>query len=532
MKSIGGSGAFSWMRPSARPVRHGTWFGVLLLVALMWVSPAFAAGTSSVEAIRQRMDQGQELFLAGKYEEAARVFEEGYQAHPYSAFLFNAGVCLQKVGQAEQALARFKLYLEKDPGAPDAPQVTARIQKLEAALAEAKAAAEAQPATDPNAPPTPTAPVTVADETNAAMKSLVVVETDPAGAPIQIFKRDDPKAAAFREGTPNSGWTLIAEQKAPADFTLDVGRYHIVVAKFGEYNRSETDIDVSPGHVHQFKANLSQGAFMAFLRVTSNVPGAYLFLDDAEGRRKVAWARAPYGELITPGKHVIEVEAPGFEPARAEFELMAGDQKELDMQLVRLGYGIVRIDSNVTEVTVSVDSKPGGTWRKGEVALELKLPAGQHELLVSSDGYKDLRTVVEVPRGQLLPMRANMIPRYPRGPAWAQAIIAAGLIGASTYFAVESDRLHDNVLRDRDAGALSAQDPRLNQGFWYSIGADAGFVLGGVFAGLSTYNFIKDPYPDSVLRKGKKAEFEDPKQELPSGVSPAPVAAPPAGGTR
>ena len=59
--------------------------------------------------------------------------------------------------------------------------------------------------------------------------------------------------------------------RSPANLTLGVGHYQIVIDKFRDFNVSQTSIDVSPGHVHHFKANLSQGAFMAFLRVSANV---------------------------------------------------------------------------------------------------------------------------------------------------------------------------------------------------------------------------------------------------------------------
>lgn len=486
---------------------------LLVLLGLFAAGASAQGGQKGVEDIRLQMDRGQGLFLAGQFEQAAQIFEEGYQTYPYSAFLFNAGVCHQRVGNAEKALGLFRLYLEKDPTAPDAAQVQERIVQLEEALRQARLEAgwvepvegEEQ---ETEAPPAVQTPIQVSDATNAKMKSLVVVETEPPGAPLQIFQRVDPRAAAFQEEGENPGWRLIAERTSPADFTLDVGKYHIVVEKFREFNRSETDIDVSPGHVHQFKANLSQGAFMAFLRVNSNVPGAYLYVDD-DGRKKVAWGRAPYGQLVPPGSHVIQVEAPGYEPAKAVVELEAGEQKELDVQLVRLGYGLMRIDANAPEISVTVNKEQVGTWKRGEVALDVRLPAGKHEVFVRAPGHKDLRATVDVPRGQVLPVRAQMVESYPRGTAWAQAVLAAGFLGASTYFALESNRLEEELVEQRQLGYLSNSDSRLDQGYWYSIGADAGFVVGGVFAVLSAYNFIRDPYPDSQLRRGKRVEFED-----------------------
>jgi tetratricopeptide (TPR) repeat protein len=77
----------------------------------------------TLEQIRQRMEQGLALFVGGSYEQAAAQFEQGYAEHPYSAFLFNAGVCYQKWNKPEPALAKFREYLKVDPQAPDADNV-------------------------------------------------------------------------------------------------------------------------------------------------------------------------------------------------------------------------------------------------------------------------------------------------------------------------------------------------------------------------------------------------------------------------
>ncbi len=487
-----------------------------------------SAAGEKVELIREQMERGQGLFAAGKYAEAAEVFEEGFRKHPYSAFLFNAGVCHEKAGQLDRAVRAFELYLAADPRAPDADSVRERLTALEAArLAQASHAAEPQP---PEGAPAPE-PVAVAAVPNQEMKALVVVETTPPGAPLQVYRRRDEAVPAFVQGQPNEGWPLVASRTAPVELTLEPGRYHLVVEKFGDFNQSEADIDVSAGHVHHFQANLSQGAFMGFLRVSANVPGAYVFLDDPKMARP-PWGQAPYAELVSPGPHEIVVQAPGYQPLRQQVELAAGDQKEITVELVRLGYGIVRIDSNVGEVKLAVDGRPVGFWKQGTAAFQMELPAGHHELVASAEGHKDLRSVFDVPRGQVLPMRVQMVPKYPRGTAWTQAIIGATVLGASTYFGIESNRLYGELEDERRAGNLDSNDPRATRGFWYAIGADAGFVLGGVFGGLATYNFIKDPYPDSSLRKGARQEFED---KLRGHVAPpppaavAPAAAPPPG---
>ena len=122
---------------------------------------------------------------------------------------------------------------------------------------------------------------------------------------------------------------------------------------------------------------------------------------------------------------------------------------------------------------------------------------------------------IVVPRGQILPLHVKMIPKYPRGPAWTQAVIGAAFLGGAIFAGVESNKLHDQLQADRDSGALESSDSRATEGRWFAIGADAGFAVAGVMGGLATYNFIKDPLPESSVKPGKLLEFDDPLKARP-----------------
>jgi tetratricopeptide (TPR) repeat protein len=482
-----------------------------------------------LEAIRQLMEKGQGLYIAGNYQGAADVFEGGFKQYPYSAFLFNAGVCYQKLTDIDRALGKFRDYLKIDPSAPDSEKVRQRIAALEIAKG-------VQPATPVEtggtggtgggggggtggAPvaPTPAAPQ-IDDDT--AMRSLVVVETEPPDAPLRFYSRIDDNAAAFKLGGQNPGWKEIANARAPANVTLAVGKYHVVVEKFRDFNESHSDIDVSPGHVYQFKANLSQGEFMAFLRVSANVKGGYVWLDDKKKDRPF-WGTTPHGELVSAGPHEVLVEAPGFEPLLAPVLVNHGEQKEMEVAMVRVNYGMLRVDSNAPEVKVRIDEQPKGVWKAGTEALDVQAPSGPHKLTVLSDGRKTFEGMVNVPRGQVMPVHVKMIPKYPRGAAWTQAVIGAAFIGAAAYFGNESNKVYDQLEADRKAGRLEEGDSRATKGRWFAVGADGGFAVGGVLGILATYNFIKDPLPESAIRTDKLVEFEDPRKSQPQALLPS-----------
>jgi len=491
------------------------------------------SASKRLEAIRAEMEKGQGLYVAGNFAGAAQVFEAGYTTYPYSAFLFNAGVCYQKLNDVDRALAKFREYARVDPNAPDIDKVNQRIATLEAAKAAAAAAAVPVPVPEADAgaldagvaAPPPPKPAVVLPQTDdqSAMKSLVVIETEPDGAPLRIYNRTDPSAQPFQIGATNPGWKEVVATRAPANLTLDVGHYHVVVEKFRDFNASEADMDVSPGHVHQLKANLSQGQFMAFLRVSANVIGAHVWVDDQK-KQHPEWGETPHGELIPSGAHVILVEVPGFEPLLANVNLQHGEQKELEVRLVRVGYGLLRVDSasSAPMIAVSIDNQPKGIWRSGEEPLDARSDSGKHKLTITSEGRKTFEGMVDVPRGQVLPLHVTMIPKFPRGPAWTQAVIGAALLGGAIYAGVESNRLHDQLQQDRANGILESSDSRATHGKLFAIGADAGFVLAGVFGAMATYNFVRDPLPESSIKADKLLEFDDPMKVRPVAlVTPA-----------
>jgi tetratricopeptide (TPR) repeat protein len=477
------------------------------------------SAAQKLETIRQLMERGQSLYIAGNYQGAADLFEGGFTQFPYSAFLFNAGICYQKLNDVDRALGKFRDYLKVDANAPDAEKVRQRIALLEVARGTpatpevagtggggGSGGGEAGGA--PNATPVP------AGDDDSAMRSLVVVETEPPDAPLRFYSRADVSAPTFKLGGQNPGWKEIATARAPANLTLAVGKYHVVVEKFRDFNESHADIDVSPGHVYQFKANLSQGEFMAFLRVSANVKGAYTWLDDKQKERPF-WGTTPHGELVSAGQHEVLVEAPGFEPLLAPVTVKHGEQKEMEVQMVRVGYGFLRVDSNAPEIKVRIDEQPKGVWKAGTEPLDVQSPSGPHKLTVVADGRKTFEAMIDVPRGQVLPVHVKMIPRYPRGAAWTQAVIGAAVIGTAAYFGNESNRVYDQLEEDRRAGRLEAGDSRATKGRWFAVGADAGFAIGGVLGILATYNFIKDPLPPSTMRTDKPVEFDDPRKSQP-----------------
>ena len=458
---------------------------------------------TNVDSIRKFMEKGQGLYLGGHPLRAAEVFDAGYELHPYSAFLFNAGVALEKGGKYAEAIEHFNKYIEVDPKAPDLAEVKKRIERVERLIEEQKKSTTTKPPSgDPD---------NSSKENEGATKSLVVIETEPTGAPLRIFRRIEGDAA-FDVTSGNPTWSQIVDGQSPMNASLDVGTYHVVVDKFEDNNPGETGFEVQAGHVIQVKVNLSQGQFMAHLRVTCNVPSAKVYLDDPK-RKKDPWGKTPLSDFLPVGNHVLVVAATGYEPFKREIEVARAEQQELRVELKRLDVGKLRVISNVSGTQITLDGRPVGEFVQGKPPIEISdLMAGKHFLRLTASGRKTLESEIEIPKGQVLPVMAHLVVLPPRGAAWTQAILSGVLLGGGIYLGLESNRLYDELNNARKDHSLDNDDPRKLRGKLFAIGADVTFLGAAVLGGLSTYNFLSDPLPPSRLVLGNAVEFDTPNQ--------------------
>ncbi len=85
---------------------------------------------------------GQIAFRARDFRRALEFFQDAQSRHPSPIFHYNIGLCYEALERPEQAIDAYNAYLRSGP--EDRPEVEQRIAKLEAKIAEAKAAADAE----------------------------------------------------------------------------------------------------------------------------------------------------------------------------------------------------------------------------------------------------------------------------------------------------------------------------------------------------------------------------------------------------
>ncbi len=444
----------------------------IVIVTVFAAGSAFAQPEDPVEALqeaRRHMEEGQSLYVQGRYVESAQEFLRAHELQHYSAFLYNAAVAYERFGHLGLAATNFERYLRDDPGAPDRAEVEARIARL-------RAAAAAQGGTPP---PTPTpgqtaAPAPLPEAAPEDIKSMLTVQTNPAGCRIVV------RSVAGQ---------VVAQGTSPLLSTVDAGEYTLT-ATHPDFRPATTDpMPVQPGKVYVVRVEMAQGAFHAFLRVVSNVPGASVFVDE---RDVGAVGRTPYTNPYPVGRHEIWVEKPGYRTVESEVDLALGEDLTLRVDLQRVDHGYLDLRANLRGSRVFIAER-----LVGKAPIDHQLPAGRHVVRVESEGYKPFEGRVAIERGQRTRIDVRMRPAPSRVPAYVSTGVAAALLGAGIYLGLEANALYEDLESEQQRGTLATDDPRIMDGFVYSLAADIGFLAATVVGGFAIYYFLRDPLPDS-----------------------------------
>jgi hypothetical protein len=435
----------------------------LAVTLITWVASA-QSREKTIEAARHHMELGQASFAEGSFAAASAHFLDAFEAMPFAAFLYNAGLAAEKGGDVPKAVELYRRYLSEEPAAADAAEVAAKIR----ALSPEPAPAGHVEVTE--LPPEPAPPTMVPAE---EMKSLVSVRVNPPEARIRIIDAGGREVAAF---------------SGEAAKTVERGAYAIE-ATHPDYKTVTTALGVVPGQVYVVVVEMSQGAFLGFVNVTTEPPGAAVYVDD---KAAGSVGTTPWGNVLPPGKHKLWVEKPGFSPIEREIDVAVGDKKALDLPLERLPYGVLVVKANVPGARVYLDGRS-----LGAAPIDEHVGPGTHALRVVADDMKDYNEVVEIRRGQTTKALVRLNPTPSRTPAWVSGGIALALLAAGGAFGGVALHLDKELEADRDRGRLADDDPRIARGFFWALGADVSFGLGAIMSGVCVYYFARDPLPAS-----------------------------------
>jgi hypothetical protein len=151
---------------------------------------------------RLLFEQGREAYSDGRYRDAWAYFHEAYQLSGRPELLFNIGQTADRLGQENDAVKAFTMYLERLPAAPNRRDVENRVRALRERLAAVQHAST--PA------PTAAAPVRPAPPPQPAVSVRPVPQQAPVPAPAPVAaktpKLREPRRGFYLRGSIGAGY--------------------------------------------------------------------------------------------------------------------------------------------------------------------------------------------------------------------------------------------------------------------------------------------------------------------------------------
>ena len=450
---------------------------LLLVVALvLGAATASAQPADALKKAQAAFDQAQIDYLQGKYDEAAKGFEEAYAARQFPQFLYNVGAAHHMKGKQTsnadayaQAVEYYRKYLTADPQAGDKAKVEKAIGVLEAEIQRLRGAGQPPPGGGSAAPPPAAPSQEVQSLGDVKVRGLVVIESEPQNATIYL---DDKKKGAFAT-TPWSG-------------SLE-GEHKVIIEKRG-FMVSESTIAADPSKLFVLRAVLGKEDFLGWIEVTSNVPGADIYIDD---KAVGAVAKTPHSQNIKPGKHTIWVTAEGYDEYKIEVEVVPGGTHEIKAPLKGSPVGRINvIGLGIEDSTIKIN---------GEVACErgpcLKsVPEGEHTITVTRPGMKPFSKRIRVQAKTESTVKVTLAPRPSRTDAVVMYVLAGGFTAGGIFLGLKANSYRDDLRKEIDAGMPppDTNDPRYTKGKIFAIAADVTFAVAGITALTAIYYTFRD----------------------------------------
>jgi PEGA domain len=452
---------------------------VVLVVACalgLTIRGAVAQNADALKKAQNAFDQAQADYLAGKWDEAAKGFDEAYTARQFPQFLYNAGACHHMKGKKSSdvvayktAVDYYKKYLTADPQAADKAKVEKAIGVLEAEITRINNLAVGGGSGSGSAAPPITASVAVTDLGDAKVRGLVVIESEPQNATIYL---DDRKKGPFAQ-TPWSG-------------SLD-GEHKIWVEKRG-FMPLEKTVSADPSKLFVLSAVLGKESFLGWVDVKSNIPKSEVYLDD---QTIGSVGKTPYSQYVKPGKHTFWVTTEGYDTYKLEIEVLPGGTHEVNANLKGSPIGKLNvIGLGIEDSTIYID---------GKVACErgpcLKsLPEGEHTLSVSRPGMKPYSRRVRIQAKTETNVKISLAPRPSRSDAVIAYILSAGFAGGGAFLGLQANKYRDDLRKEIDTGdpPPDSRDPRYTKGKAFAIAADVTFGIAGITFLTAIYYTFRD----------------------------------------
>lgn len=249
----------------------------------------------------------------------------------------------------------------------------------------------------------------------------------------------------------------------------------------------EKTISADPSKLLLLTAVMAQEDYLGWVEISSNVPGAEIFIDD---KAIGAVGKTPLSQNIKPGKHTFWISTEGYDEYKEEVDVIAGETHAIKATLKGAPVGKINVvGPGIEDSTVYID---------GQVACErgpcLKaLQQGDHVVKVTRGGFKSYTRRITIQAKTQMQVTVTLAPTPSRSDAVVAYVLAAGFTGGGIFLGLQANKYRDQ-LKDGINGnpPVNSNDSRFTKGKIFAIAADATFVVAGITALTAVYYTFRE----------------------------------------
>ncbi|HTE50524.1 MAG TPA: TonB-dependent receptor [Kofleriaceae bacterium] len=306
-------------------------------LAASLTGPPDALADSSADEADARFHRGNQLFKAGQYDEAlVEFFTSNRLAHNRNV-IFNIARSYEALGRFEEAYRYYAEYIAEEPNKDERSAAQRRLKELEPRVA------------------------------------LLRIDSNPPGATVYLERKD-----------------LGGRGETPLLMAVPPGRHKVLIEARG-YRPGVEMVEAVRGRPIDVSSTLE---LIVGRLVIASRPRAMVYIDRAAGTAAPPAANTTPATLqLTPGRHTVELEAPGYRIVRSDVVIKASAATRLDMALEEKAApsGTVVLASETPGALVMVDG-----IERGFTPAVLSLSIGGHDVVVRGEGYQVWRRKVDV----------------------------------------------------------------------------------------------------------------------------------------
>jgi uncharacterized protein YegP (UPF0339 family) len=204
-------------------------------------------------------------------------------------------------------------------------------------------------------------------------KGILAVQVSPDSAVLAIDGKKIGPAAAFRQ-------------------EIAAGNHEVEISAEGYQSQRQTVAVPAGGEKSAQFALVRLPPPKGILALQVSPETAVLTIDG-----KQAGSAAAFRREISAGDHEVVISADAYQSQRQTVKVPAGGEKRVQVALARLPppMGILALQVSPETAVLTIDGKQAGP----AAAFRQEISAGDHEVVISADGYQRQRQTVTVPAG-------------------------------------------------------------------------------------------------------------------------------------